>query len=344
MRIDRHTLSMASQQGIISETQAENLWVFLKKYTEDIPSFNFTHILYYLGGLLAIGAMSLFMTLGWETLGGFGILALSILYAIIGILTTNYLFSKKWNIPASIIATFVVALTPLAIYGFQKGMGWWGSETFTYRDYHRWIDGLWIMMEFGTLLIGAIVFYFYRRPFLLLPVAVTLWYMSMDLVPFLLQGLQSTWEFKQFISMYVGIIMVLIAFWIDLRSKSKLDYAFHLYIFGVLAFWIALTSMHSDSELKKLIYCAINVIMIGIGAILSRRVFVVFGAMGIVLYLGHLSYTFFKDSILFPILLSFLGFAIIYLGILWSKHGAFFEQKLQRHLPLVLQNLLSKRQ
>jgi hypothetical protein len=45
---------------------------------------NFTTILYYPGGLVAIGATTLFMNLGWEEFGGWGILCIALVYAGIG--------------------------------------------------------------------------------------------------------------------------------------------------------------------------------------------------------------------------------------------------------------------
>jgi hypothetical protein len=66
MELNHSLLKEAAEHGLISEQQAEQLWSFLGERGKDTPSFRFTHILYYLGGLIAIGAMSLFMTLGWE--------------------------------------------------------------------------------------------------------------------------------------------------------------------------------------------------------------------------------------------------------------------------------------
>jgi len=73
--------------------------------------------------------------------------------------------------------------------------------------------------------------------------------------------------------------------------------------------------MNSNSELNKLIYCGINIAMILLGAVLGRRVFAVFGGLGIAGYLGHLSYRVFKDSLLFPFALSLIGLVIIWLGV-----------------------------
>ena len=70
MKINLEDLRTAARSGLLSDEQAQRLWVFLTQRQGDKPGFNFTHILYYLGGLIAIGAMTLFMTLGWERFGG----------------------------------------------------------------------------------------------------------------------------------------------------------------------------------------------------------------------------------------------------------------------------------
>lgn len=38
--------------------------------------------------------------------------------------------------------------------------------------------------------------------------------------------------------------------------------------------------MESDSELSKFVYFCVNLLMIGVGVLLVRRVFVVLGALG----------------------------------------------------------------
>src|SRR5439155_380552 len=84
----------------------------------------------------------------------------------------------------------------------------WG-ENKPFRDYHVFIDWRWIMMELGTLAVGAILLWRYRFPFMLMPVAVTLWYMSMDIVPFLF-GAERVydWEIRKFISLWFGLAII----------------------------------------------------------------------------------------------------------------------------------------
>jgi hypothetical protein len=340
--VRRADLEGAVREGIITPDQADRLLAFLSRSGE--PRFTVVHVLYYLGGMIAIGAMTLFMTLGWNSLGGWGGFATALLYGALALLLTHWLLEqKRLPVPAGITATLAVAMVPLAIFAAQMALGYWSGEQ-PYRDYHKYIDGRWIMMELGTFAAGAVLLWRYRFPFMLMPIAVTLWYMSMDLVPFIIGARdQWDWELRKAVSLWFGLAMILLAFWIDLRSRFSRDYAFWLYLFGVLTFWGGLSLMDSGSQWGKLAYCGINVAMVLIGAVLGRRVFAVFGGLGIAGYLGHVSWTLFRDSVAFPFALSALGLGVIWLGVLWQRHEARWAERLRGFVPAALRELIEAR-
>ena len=136
MNVNDKDLDDAVAEGIISAEQSASLIAFLKGRPGVGPAFNFTNLLYYFGGLVAIGAMTVFMNLGWEEFGGWGIFWISLGYAAVGLKLSDYFKKQGHAIPAGICVTFVVTLTPLAIYGLQQANGWWPGED-VYRDYHR---------------------------------------------------------------------------------------------------------------------------------------------------------------------------------------------------------------
>ena len=84
-------------------------------------------------------------------------------------------------------------------------------------------------------------------------------------------------------------------------------------------------------------------IMIGVGVLLVRRVFVIFGAPGSCGYLGHLAEDVFQDSWLFPIALTAIGLLVICLGVLWQKNEESITRKAQSILPAALRELLETR-
>ncbi len=340
MKISKEALDGAVEQGILESDQAEALLDYLRTQPSAEPRFDLTHVLYYLGGLIAIGAMTVFMNLGWEAFGGWGIFFIALAYAGAGLKLADFFRNRGYGVPAGICATFAVALTPLAIYGLQRAIGFWPGGSL-YHDYHDWVRWHWLLMELGTLAVGAIVAWRYRYPFLIMPIAATLWYMSMDLAAVIAAG-RPDFELRALVSLYFGLAVCGLAFWIDVRSRHGADFAFWLYLFGVIAFWGGMTVQDSGSELSKFAYCLTNLLMIGIGVVLVRRVFVVFGAIGVSLYLGHLT-RLFEDSWLFPVALSAIGLGIIYLGVLWQKHEHTLTRRAHACLPAPLAELLRNR-
>jgi len=70
MRISQADLNSAADRGVINASQADALWRYFNEQGLHQPRFQLSHLLYYLGGLMAISAMSIFITWGWELLGG----------------------------------------------------------------------------------------------------------------------------------------------------------------------------------------------------------------------------------------------------------------------------------
>ena len=331
--VSRESLQQAVNSGIISPEQAESLWRSFESNVSG-PGFTFTNVLYYLGGLIAIGAMSLFMTLGWQAFGGWAICAIAIVYALIALGGAHWLNEKGLKTPAGILAALSVVLVPLAIYGAQMAMGSWGAAR-PYRDYHSFIDWRWAFMELGTLLVGALVLYVYRLPFVVMPLAVTLWYMSMDFAPLLAHG-DYDWKFRKGVSMVFGLAMIATALYVDIRSRRRPDYGFWLHLFGMAAFWGALSMWHGNNEYAKFLYGMLNAGLIFVGAVLARRVFTVFGGLGLTGYLGYLSYNVFRDSIFFPFSLTALGLALVGGGIWWQRNEPRVRDALRRFLPAAI--------
>lgn len=300
--LQRADLQAAVEAGIISSTQAQHLWAVWVAPSAAAaalaqaqghhvrrgavgPAFTFTNTLYYFGGMVAIGAMTLFMTLGWQAFGAWGLLAISLGYTVACLKVADHLKVRHLPIPAGILATLAVCLVPLMVWCVQQGLGLWppgGPER--YSGYHTHINWRWMTLEFATLGAGVLMLWRYRLPFMVMPVALTLWYMSMDVANALMQNDGFDWRFTRDVSLVFGLATCAIAVWVDVRSRRarqadwRQDYAFWLYLFGAIMFWFGLSMRDSSSELGKFLYALINVLLVFAGAAIGRRVFTVLGA------------------------------------------------------------------
>ena len=356
--LSQSRLQEAVNAGVLDADRAGALWTWLTadEAGHEAPRFKMAHLLYYFGGLIAIGAVSIFITVAWDAFGAWPLLVLGLGVIMLSYaLTRRFLEVNRQPIAAGTMAALLIAAVPMVVFAAQHVLGFWAGEQ-SYRDYHYWIDWRWLMMEFATLAAGAVVLSRFRLPFAMLPIAVTLWYMSMDFAAFLAQDTdgwfsEAGWKLRATISMLFGAAMVGLALWIELRQHAvaaarldRRDFAFWLYVVGVLTFWGGLSSQNSGSEFGKLIYCGINIGLILIGVMIARRVFVVFGAFGVIGYLGHLSYSVFQDSLLFTGALGALGIGIVFVGIWWSKHEAALHERLARFLPAAIRRAIEARE
>ena len=349
-------LEEAARDGLLSSAQVQVLWQRwsaaqgLRKPSARTgpgvpahargPGFGFTQVLYYFGGLVAIGAMSLFMTLGFEAMGAAGLLAIGLAYALACIKVADYFKARALLVPAGILATLAVVLVPLVVWCVQSLLGLWapGGEA-GFAAYHTAINWRWLTLEFATLAAGAIMLWRYPFPFMVMPLAVTLWYLSMDVAHGLMQKEGFDWAFSRDVSLVFGLATCALALWVDVRSRrsrhaaSRQDFAFWLYLFGALMAWGALSLHDSSSEWGKFAYCLINLALVFGGAAIDRRVFTVLGALGVAGYLGYLAHRVFQDSLLFPFALTLLGLGFVALGVWWQRREAAIHAQVLRLLP-----------
>ncbi|MBC7918520.1 MAG: DUF2157 domain-containing protein, partial [Rhodoferax sp.] len=179
-------------------------------------------------------------------------------------------------------------------------------------------------------------------PFMVMPVAMTVWYMSMDVASALMQNEGLDWKFARDVSLVFGLGTVALAMWVDVRTRLsndaewQQDFAFWLYITGAIMFWGSLSLQDSGSEIGKFVYALINVGLVFGGAAIGRRVFTVFGALGVAGYLGYLSHRVFNDSMLFPFALTLLGLGVVALGVWWQRNEARIHARLAQYVPVGL--------
>jgi hypothetical protein len=341
--IRRTDLQQAAREVGLSPAQEEALWTTLDRNaarTGATTRFSFSNVAYYFGALVIIGAMGWFMTSAWDLFSGYGLTAIAACYALLYLLIGHRFWHEPdRRVPGGLLITAAVCMVPLAVFGLEKATGFWpASDPGAFTRFHPYINGSWLLMELATVLAGLFALRRWRFPFLTAPIAYALWYCSMDL-PELLVRHPYGWEEKKLISTIFGLLMIAGAYASDLRRRGA-DFVFWGYLYGLMAFWGGLTVMDSGSELAKLGYCLVNLGLIFASLLLRRVTFIVFGALGVFGYLGHLSYSVFKDSFVFPFALGALGIAIIYAGVHYQRQREKIEQYLGRRILPYIGNLL----
>ena len=328
----------AASEGVLSQTAAQHLveWGYrqqnaagrsaqLKSHApEQRKGLNLVTVAYYFGAMLMIAACAWFLGDKWEALGSSGIFITVLVYMSATAGLGWWLRGKGFAVGGGLLITVAVCLVPLLTYTIEDMLGLWPAEhPGGYKNYYPWIHGSWIAMELATIAAAALALRFVSFGFLTAPLAFSFWFLSMDLAALALRGASLDWDTRKWISVGVGLVTLLVGYGLE-RTRQRTgespdeDYAFWCYLFGMLAFWGGLTAMDGGTEVGRALYALLNIGLIGLAVKLRRSIFLVFGALGVHIYLGHLAYEVFKNSFFFPFALALLGLSLILVTV-WAQ-------------------------
>ena len=345
MSYSESDLRAAAGAGVIDETDLQRLLAYLAQGATQGPAtpsakFDAAHLLWYAGALIVIGAMGLFSTVAFSQMGGRALIACAAAYAVAFGFAGDHLWRKGLRVPGGLLIAIAVSMAPLAVYGIQDELGWWSrfGRPGTVHDFYIWIKGSWIFMELATVVAGTIALRFYRVPFIVAIISLALWFMSMDLAPWIANAAHADFETRRRVSVWFGLAMLMVAWTVDYRSRHR-DFGFWLHLFGLMAFWGGITASAAASEFDKALYCLFNVGLLLVAVIIMRRAYAVFGTFGITLYLGDLAQVVFRNSLMFPFALSLIGIAVVGCGLAYHRKQDAISAWLSANLPPALLRL-----
>ena len=310
VKISKEELFAKGKEQNIPPEKLQTLWDAFEGGKES--SAPYLKWLYFLGALLAIFSMTWFLNLSWEWLGSGAAFLIGAVYAILFTLLGNHFWKKGETLPGGLLITMAVSMVPVMVYSLQAYFWSQAHPMEPYGDFYATISGQWVYIEIATLIAGILAYYFYPFPFLMAPISIAAWFLTMDIIPYLF-GKELDFDQKAWLTLFFGAILIAISYLI--RE------GFWLSLGGAFAFFGAVGCLLWDrGEIKMGLFLLVSILMMLLSIPLKRAIFMILGAIGTFAYLGHLSYKYFQDSIWFPIILTLIGLALIYLAILFQRN------------------------
>lgn len=310
MNPTKDAVAKASKQIGLTDFQIDSLWQALQEIQTSKPKSSF------LTALLYVGAITAFLSMSWcytAHLEDSYSLLVSIAYALIFFGTGSYFWrTKKLKIPGGMLSSLGVVMVPLIVYSLQNVMHWWPTPSQNnYVGFYRWINGYWVPMELCTLGVACLVLYFIRFPFITVLIYSTLTFMSIDAIHLFADPKIDHWPYYCTALIAVGTLLNILGF--AIRRKGQKDFGFWSYLFGMLLCWSGLTGWDIQTEWGHFTYFLINFAFILVSSLFHRKIFMFFGSLGIICYIGHLAYIF-SDSLMFSYVLGAIGFSVVILA------------------------------
>ena len=348
--ISKTDLQDAAENGSMSPLDVEPLWQALSKSkttvqataSQEASNFDIAQLLWYAGGVLVMIAMSWFMARAGESFGSGGVSVLSVLYTAGFAGLGLKLLKDGVKTPAAVLFTLAVLMTPVTLGS--------GLEALHFDKFIGSNAGL-LTLELATAAVGLFALTRAKSSLLSAPIYGSFWLISIT-VAWMLTGTDSGFfgffehiENFYVVSMVIGMVILGSALYVDNRfgRLAGSDYSWWGYLFGVAAFWIPMSLLDSGGELGKFIYFGVNIFLMVSSVVVGRRVLLLAGAIGSTYYVGHVLWTFFANSLLFPFMLIGVGLGVIFLGLQYRRHQAAVEASVLAMVPGFVRRVLPKR-
>ena len=117
--------------GLIDDAKLVEITSFLEQREpaetrQTAPRFDLTHVLWYAGALIVMGAMGLFTNEAFNRMGGWALAACGAVYLVVLLAAGHALWrNATLRIPAGLLVAVAVSMVPLIIYGVQDVLGFW---------------------------------------------------------------------------------------------------------------------------------------------------------------------------------------------------------------------------
>jgi len=338
-------LDLGVERGIITSEQRDALLALEGEApnatVEAKRGFNAVTVAYWTGGIAVLCAFAWFLISRWEVLGPGGVLAVSLVYALLLVVMAS-VFSKNGFRHAAAVSTVLAAgMTPLVTWSVLTLTGWWGQfPELRYRGLvaaeFDWQNIRWLPIDLTTILTALIALRMVRYGVLGLPLAIATCAIPIHGIS-LVFDLEMADQLGPALAMLLAVVMLSIGYAVDRATEDGEDYAIWFYAAGlvctgasILGFWNRSAAIAAHSMLFLSVLFAVAALQ------MRRRLFLAAATIGFLGYLAYLTFDVFRKTLGYPILLATSGLVIILLAVWIQRRFPDLQQRMSAPGPRVI--------
>ena len=284
-------------------------------------AFNAVTVAYYVGAFIVLFGFGWFLVDRWDALGPAGVLAVTLIYAALFLGMAFVLRKHGFSFAAAVATLLAVGMTPLVTWSVLKLTGAWPVQVRGHCEYDvPWAlecRGRWMIVELTTILASLVALRTVKYALLMKPVAIALLVLTFHIIEaifgYTFESTAAGWAV-----IAAASIILVIAYLVDIRNDSNQDYAFWLYLPGLVAAFIGMQMIWSFDRSLRHALIVVAVVTMAVAVYMRRRTFLFFGAVWFAWYLGFLAFDVLRKMVALPILLATTGIVII-LAAVWIQ-------------------------
>lgn len=333
-------LDIAVGRGIISDAQRQRLLemggvpVDSAEHGESRQGFDIVAVGYWVGSVAVLFALGWFLIDRWKSLTPAGILVVALLYALAFGLSAFLCARLGFRIASGLLTLLTVGMTPIVAWSIEALLGIWPAGTIQ-RGGPFTTDVIatirWIPIELATALAGLVALRIVRFGLLTLAVTIPIGLSLVQLTPWIFDP-ELDPQLAGWTAILVSTLLVGAAVIVQQRARDDQDHASWVYLTAMGFFVVGFISVADQSRAIPHSLPLVIALLITLGVMLARRIFLLVASILFVGYLGFLAGDVFPTAVGFMIVMLAAGVLVILLTV-----GA------QRRFPALVRRLSADR-
>jgi hypothetical protein len=282
--------------------------------------FNAITVAYSLGALLVLFALAWFLLERWKVLGPGGVLGVSLLYAAAFAAVGMLLRRRGFDVAGGLAIVLAVAMTPVWTWAILRLTGEipdpeaWDNALSRYEPY---VASRLIILELATIGVALVAVRRVRFFALAAPIAAALAALLLHLGQ-ALGDPRLSWYLGPYYQCVVACAMLAIAYAVERRQPAGEDYAFWVYLAGVVMLFVAYVQVWPHIGRWRHALPLVAAALVTASLYLRRRTLLIAGGVAAFGYLGYLAFDVFRRVVALPITLATLGLLVI-VSTVWTQ-------------------------
>ena len=231
------------------------------------PRWSSASVLVYIGGFVVLFATSVLLGILAEDHGDWALVGYSALACALALGLALLLQEQGRAVAAGVLAFLAVAFFGGVIGSLESALGLLDAEVGDYQPAS-------LILETSVIGAALVALRRFRAPLLVLPIALTLWILVVDL------GSLASWgEAGEVLSIAAGIALIVAAVAVD-RAAGREPYGFWLHLVGGLALGGGVLAL-VEGDVPWLLVGLLSLAYVGAAYRLGRSSYAVLGAIGV---------------------------------------------------------------
>ncbi len=298
-------------------------------------------VLYYLGGLLVVSAMTVFLGTSWYEGGSAIALTVLVVYAAVFAGLASFFKSRGLEIPAGLMATALAATTPGIVFATLDSVGVDQDTDLFSSSLSAYLQSPWAWMEMMTIFVALAVKRWINYSAILAVLGTALYLMATNVAWIIVRRDANNVSDSQeaLLALLLGLVGIAIAIAYDAKRARRHAFWAHLIGLSSVMGAVGWAMLEADAVVAALLAGFVGALFVAFGTLVARKLYYAVGGVLVFASAAWFAFDIFDGSLLVAPAIAMIGIGVIVGGVVLQRSATTLRAETAGSFPAWIQRL-----